>query len=228
MKAHYPGSVFTLINQSNEIYLDTYLPNTVPFSGQSASEQNAELKTQRPISGLRGIAIDDEYGLIFVCAEILGKILVFDMDSNFTNTFNITFGSDVVTPISVISGGPYFPSTLFVTDRAHNDGVYGIRYTKSDYHIWWKAEKVPELQHATGIAIAADSLFVVAQGTHSILRYSPYSGHYFGRIVHFENSNPSGIISHKGIGKVGDPVERRRTLGEQLLYIPTGKMCAVN
>ena len=75
--------------------------------------------------------------------------------------------------------------------------------------------------------MSADSLFVLSQGKHSILRYSPYSGRYLGRVVHFENINPSHIISHKGIGKVGNPVESRITLGEQLLYVPSGHSCAI-
>eukprot|EP00483_Globobulimina_turgida_P004427 UN04436 len=150
------------------------------------------------------------------------------MNHNFKNTYNISCGSvEQLSPISVLNGAPYFVDILFITERLHNNGICAVRYTQTGYSILWKAEKFKGLQHATGIALAPDSLFVLSQDTHSILRYSPYSGHYLGLVVNFGNKDLSGIITHKGIGKVNNPVESSRTLGEQLLYIPSGKTCTV-
>lgn len=228
MKQHYPGAVFTLINQTNGLYLDTFINNIHSFNKESKYQQNLDLKQEK--STLRGVAIDIQYGLIFVAVEIFGKILVFDIEQDFNNTYNITFGDNNnhnIQPISVLNGEPYFPFTLFITEKINNNGIYAVRYSKTGYSIWWQAQKSPYLKHATGIALSADSLFVLSQGQHSILRYSPYSGHYLGKVVHFTNHDPSHIISHKGIGKVGNPIETRITLGEQILYIPSGKTCAV-
>ena len=171
--------------------------------------------------------MDSEQGLIFVAAEILGNILVFDLENEFENVFNISFPRKHTAPISVVNGAPYFPGTVFVTDRNHNDGVYAVRYSRSGYSIWWQAEKSPLLHHATGIAVSSDSVFVISRNKQRILRYSPYSGHYLGEVVHFSSSNPSGIITHKDIGKVGNPVFGRDTLGEQLLYVPSHTPCTV-
>ena len=178
---------------------------------------------------LLGIALDSDLGLIFVAAEILGNILVFDMNNRFENIFNITFPAKKkgLAPISVVNGAPYFPNTLFVTEKNHNDGLYAVQYSQSDYSILWQAEAAPLLHHATGVAVSADSLYVISRNKQRILRYSPYTGHYLGQVVHFSSSNPSGIITHKGIGKVGNPVEYRNTLGDQLLYIPSHKPCTV-
>eukprot|EP01084_Bolivina_argentea_P078430 142306_1 len=228
MMEHFPGAVFTLINHTNGIYMDTYMTNPIKFKDETHKQQHRDLKSKSSISGIRGVAIDNEYGLIFVAAEILGKVLVFDMNNNFNNTYNITLSlTQTLSPISIISGAPNFPYTLFITERQHNDGVWAVRYTQTDFNIWWRAEKAPQLQHATGIALAPDSLFVLSQSTHSILRYSPYSGHYLGLVVHFGNADPSGIITHRGIAKVGNTVDAAKTLGEQLLYVPSGKTCTV-
>eukprot|EP01083_Nonionella_stella_P101758 288768_1 len=229
MMQHFPGAVFTLINGTNGLHMDTYLPNIVPFINETKKERHADLKKKSQIMGLRGVAVDAQYNLIFVAAEILGKVLVFDIDANFTNVYNISLGlNDKFSPISVVNGAPYHPYTLFITERKHNNGIFAVRYSKTNYEMWWQAEKAPQLQHATGIALSPDSLFVLSQDTHTILRYSPYSGHYIGLVSHFVNNNPPAIITHKGIGKVRNPVESVRTLGEQLLYIPSGKRCTVS
>ena len=228
MRQHFPGAVFTLINQTNGIYLDTFMPNIKAFQDETKGEKKWDLKSKASSYGIRGVAVDIEYGLIFIAVEIFGKILVYDIDKNFTNTYNITICDNPkdCEPVSVLNGDPYFPLTLFITERKNSNGIFAVRYSKHGYSMWWQTTSFEQLQHATGIAVSADSLFVLSQGKHSILRYSPYNGKYLGRVVHFENSVPSGIISHKGIGKVGNPVESRTTLGEQLLYIPSGA-CAV-
>jgi len=229
MQEHYPGALFTLVNGTNGIHMDTYLNHSSPpFSDESKKERKHDKRLLRGMYGLRGVCVDEQLGLIFVALELFGTIAVFDMEQNFTNVYNISFdGNAVVAPISVVNGAPYFPLTLFVSERHHDNGVYAVRYTKHGYSIWWQAERSPLLHHATGIAVSADSLFVVSQGKKSILRYNPYSGRYISRLVHFEDDNPSHIVTHHGIGKLDNPIDNRVTLGEQLLFTPSSDLCAV-
>ena len=123
MKLHFPGAVFTLLNGSNgRVQMDTFIPHSVPFSLETHHEQKEDLKVKTPSNGLRGIAVDSELGLVFVAAEILGNVLVFDMNNRFENVYNISLPGGKtkgVAPISVLNGSPYFRNTLFVTEKNH-------------------------------------------------------------------------------------------------------------
>ena len=201
MTGAYPGSVLTLSNNASDL----------------------------SDGGLRAVAVDAQLGLVFVAAESLSTVLVLDSNGRFENLYNISLGREAARtrPISLVLGAPYFEATLFVTDRASDEGVYAVRYDRQGYSLRWRAQANPMLSHATGLAVAADSLFVISQGKRTILRYSPFTGRYIGQVVHFGMDNPSGIITHRDIGKVTNPVFNRVTLGEQLLYIPAGKLCTV-
>merc|ERR1712176_1165389 len=112
MKLHFPGAVFTLLNGSNGVLqMDTFVPHSASFEMESHRQQKQDLKVKTPRDGLRGIAVDSEQGLIFVAAEILGNVLVFDMNNRFENVYNISLPGGKkkgVAPISVINGAPYF------------------------------------------------------------------------------------------------------------------------
>ena len=72
MKQHFPGAVFTIINQTNGTFLDTFIPNDKSFFDETSMKKKG-FKIKIISYGIRGVAVDIEYGLIFVAIEILEK-----------------------------------------------------------------------------------------------------------------------------------------------------------
>ena len=158
------------------------------------------------MKGVRDIEVDPVNGLIFVAEETLKMVLVYSINDDYTNSFNISYGtSDTeAEPIGLAIDTEHHANVVFVGDNGY-DAVFAFKYEAlSDgdgylYHLLWKTEPLDYLKHPAGIAVHGDSVYVVSQKRNLILRFDAESGKYIDAFVDFS---------------------KRKITGENLLYVP--------
>lgn len=146
--------------------------------------------------GVRGIAIDNINGLLFVAEENFNVVLVYDINNKFKNVYNITNGKSSFKPIAIEYNSDYFESIVFVGDD-DKDLVYAFKVTRDGYSIFWTSESNDNLDHPAGIAVSNDVLYVVSQNAGRIVRYDPSNGNYEKTIVNFKHvigDDPTGEL----------------------------------
>ena len=155
--------------------------------------------------GLRGVAVDNDMDLIFIASPDTNNVLIFDIENEFNNTYNITLSNeDETEPISVLID----ENVLYVTDRL-NSKIYAFHYSKNSYYLKWISTDYVWMQQPTGLALNGNSLFVISQTFDKILVYNIKNGLYKGEFANWRTSL-TGIDQ-----------------GEQLLFVNSHSDCAV-
>jgi len=139
--------------------------------------------------GIRGICSDDN-DLIYVAVETLNCVLVYDMNKDYKNVYNITW-SKHADPIGVREGSPYYPNYLFVGD-ANNNSIIAFKVSNNGFEQLWVSQHTTDLDHPAGIAVGPDAIYVVSQNKNRILRFDPLKGTYLKTLVDFSNDKIVG------------------------------------
>jgi len=127
-------------------------------------------------NGIRDVVVDEVNGLVFVAEEVLRMVLVYDVNANYINVFNISFGSKSV-PIGLAMDQSLHPNIVFVGDNGH-EAVYAFMYYPSQrsFNQLWKSEKVSDLTHPAGLAVNEQLVFVVEQKNNLIMTFNVSTG----------------------------------------------------
>ena len=142
-------------------------------------------------NGVRDIEVDPVNGLLFVAEETLEMVLVYSINANFTNLFNISYGAKAE-PIGLSVDTEHHPNILFVGDNG-DDAVYAVKYDPNgEYEVLWKTESMKELNHPAGIVVNEEFVFVVSQKRDLILRFDAESGQFVDQFVDFGKMKITG------------------------------------
>lgn len=142
--------------------------------------------------GIRSIEIDTDNGLLFVAIETFNQILVYDINNDFKNIFNITNGDSTFKPLYMTYNGTMYKNILFVTDDG-KDYVYAFEIdpNNNEYSLKWTSEKTGQLTQPAGIAIAPNGVYVVSRGEFKIVEFDPDTGDYNRQLIYFDG-DPQG------------------------------------
>lgn len=154
--------------------------------------------------GIRGIAIDNINGYIYVCQENYNIIFVYDINNNFKNIFNITNGKLTFKPIGIEYNSNYFENILYVGDDDTNR-IYSFKININyNYTLYWISDENDNLSHPAGLSLSQDVLYVISQDKDRIVRFNPNNGNYEKTIVNFNDKTGNHLT------------------GESLLYLQHG------
>jgi hypothetical protein len=153
-----------MVSIDNGEYPGAYLTFTPPKSSDNS---------------VRGLAIDNEFQLLFVTVEWTNAFLVYDLsglDSGArpSNAFNLTYKNDSSTFVGIELD--LVNKIAYVGDTDSNR-VVAFSYTRTSATREWVAES-DELSHPAGIALDAkeEKLYVASQNAGKVLSFDPKNG----------------------------------------------------